>query len=161
MNHDTEPDYPSIATQLDALLAGEHDLLANTANFVAVLWNALPRINWLGVYVARGDELVLGPFQGRPACTRIPFGKGVCGSAAADGRIRRVADVHQFEGHIVCDPESRSELVVPLKLNGELFGVLDIDSPLPSRFDESDQQGVSALCDVFVKRIAAGSSRSL
>lgn len=161
MDRDTEPDYALIASQLDALLAGERDLLANTANFVAVLWGALPRINWLGVYVARGDQLVLGPFQGKPACTRIPFGTGVCGTAAVDGRIQRVDDVHAFEGHIVCDPDSRSELVVPLRLDGELLGVLDIDSPVPARFAETDQRGISQICDVFLNRISGGDSRSL
>ncbi len=142
----TERDYERLNAQLLALLAGETDALACAANFVALLNGALDRVNWLGVYVLRGNELVLGPFQGKPACTRIPVGNGVCGTAAATLNTQRVADVHAFDGHIVCDPESRSELVVPLIVDKSLLGVLDIDSPHTDRFDAQDQAGVELLC---------------
>ncbi|MDX1481203.1 MAG: GAF domain-containing protein [Woeseiaceae bacterium] len=161
MDTNSDPDYRLLAQQLDTLLCGETDLLANTSNFVGLLWNALPRINWLGVYVTRGDELVLGPFQGKPACTRIPIGRGVCGTAAAERRPQRVDDVHRFEGHIACDPDSRSELVVPLELDRSLWGVLDVDSPFPARFSAADEAGLARLCDVFLSRIASGRHQTL
>lgn len=145
----TNPDYGLLDSQLRALLAGETDALASASNFVALLKNAMERVNWLGVYVLRGNELVLGPFQGKPACVHIPVGTGVCGTAAASLRTQRIADVHEFEGHIVCDADSRSELVVPLITHGKLIGVLDIDSPIPDRFSEADQQGVERLCETF------------
>ena len=145
----TDTDYALLGAQLDALTEGEPDALANTSNFVALLWNALADINWLGVYVLRGDELVLGPFQGKPACVRIPVGNGVCGTAAATGETQRVADVHAFPGHIACDAASESELVVPLVVDGGLVGVLDIDSPSLDRFGEADQAGVESLCERF------------
>ena len=141
--------YDLLDSQLRAMLAGEKDKLAATSNFVALLFTALADVNWLGVYVLRGEELVLGPFQGRPACVRIPVGNGVCGVAAGTGKTQRVADVHEFPGHIVCDADSRSELVVPLLAAGGLLGVLDIDSPSLSRFSEDDQQGVEKLCASF------------
>ncbi|MDH4108972.1 MAG: GAF domain-containing protein [Gammaproteobacteria bacterium] len=155
----TKVDYRLLDSQLAALLAGEQDSLANTANFVALLWDALPEINWLGVYVLRGNELVLGPFQGKPACVRIPLGNGVCGTAAASGRTLRVADVHEFDGHIVCDPASRSEIVVPLSAGGQLLGVLDIDSPIASRFDAADQAGVERLCRTLCAALTVGDAR--
>ena len=142
-------DYASLERQLRALLECESDRLANTANFVALLYDALPSVNWLGVYVLRDDELVLGPFQGKPACVRISLGKGVCGTAAEQAKTLRVDNVHAFDGHIVCDPDSRSELVVPLESAGSVVGVLDIDSPEPSRFTTIDQNGVQALCNAF------------
>lgn len=145
----SDPDYQLLQSQLNALLAGESDALANTGNFVALLHNALDDINWIGVYVLRGDELVLGPFQGLPACVRIPLGKGVCGTAAATLETQRVADVHEFPGHIACDAASRSELVVPLIINDALVGVLDIDSPSPARFNASDQAGLEEICRAF------------
>jgi GAF domain-containing protein len=145
----TDTDYALLGAQLDALTEGEPDALANTSNFVALLWNALEDINWLGVYVLRGDELVLGPFQGKPACVRIPVGNGVCGTAAATGETQRVADVHAFPGHIACDAASESELVVPLVVDGRLVGVLDIDSPRLDRFGEADQAGIESLCARF------------
>ncbi len=148
---DTETDYRLLAAQLAALTGSESDTLANTANFVGLLFNAMPDINWLGVYVLRDDALVLGPFQGIPACVRIPVGDGVCGTAASERKTQRVADVHQFAGHIACDPASRSELVVPLIAGGTLLGVLDIDSPSPGRFSAEDQAGVEALCEDFVR----------
>ena len=145
----TDTDYELLDSQLRAMLAGEADKLAATSNFVALLFTALGDVNWLGVYVLRGEELVLGPFQGRPACIRIPVGKGVCGVAASTGNTQRVADVHEFEGHIVCDADSRSELVVPLTDAGRLIGVLDIDSPSLARFSAGDQRGVEKLCATF------------
>lgn len=150
-----EPDYGLLERQLAALIGAEADPLANTANFVALLYDALPRVNWLGVYVLRGDTLVLGPFQGKPACVRLPLGKGVCGEAAAAKRTLRVANVHEFAGHIACDAASNAELVVPLSVNGALVGVLDIDSPEFARFSERDQAGIEALCRVFTERLAA------
>jgi len=145
----TDSDYKLLDSQLRALLADETDALASAGNFVALLYNAMNDINWLGIYVLRGDELVLGPFQGKPACVHINIGSGVCGTAAATLQTQRVADVHQFEGHIACDVDSRSEVVVPLVSNGELVGVLDIDSPTPDRFTEIDQLGIEKLCASF------------
>ena len=144
-----DTDYRLLTRQLRAVLEGETDALANTSNFVALLYDALEKINWLGIYVLRGDELVLGPFQGKPACVRIPVGAGVCGTAAATLEPQRVADVHAFPGHIVCDEASRSELVVPLLIDGSLVGVLDIDSPVVDRFSAHDQRGVEAVAAAF------------
>lgn len=143
------PDYDLLGRQLEAMLAGETDALANACNFVALLYDALEDVNWLGIYVLRGDELVLGPFQGKPACVRIPLGRGVCGTAAATLETQRVDDVHAFPGHIVCDAASRSEIVVPLQLGSALVGVLDVDSPLPARFSAQDQRGIEALCGIY------------
>lgn len=139
-------DYKLLDSQVGALLGHESDRLANAANFVALLFNALDDINWLGIYVLRGGELVLGPFQGQPACVRIALGAGICGTAAATRETQRVADVHAFPGHIVCDAASRSEIVVPLVIDDEIVGVLDIDSPSLDRFDTEDQQGIEMLC---------------
>ena len=146
-------DYQLLNRQLAELIAGENDALAVSANFVGLLFGEIPDVNWLGIYVLRGDELVLGPFQGKPACVRIPVGQGVCGTAAASMQTQRVDDVHAFDGHIVCDPDSRSEIVVPLSVNGKLVGVLDIDSPKHARFSEADQAGVELLCDTFVRNL--------
>lgn len=142
----TDTDYPLLSRQLDALTADEPDALANTANFVALLWQALPAINWLGTYVVRDTDLVLGPFQGKPACVRIPVGKGVCGTAVSERRSLRIENVDEFPGHIACDSSSRSELVVPLVINDTVVGVLDIDSPHLSRFSSEDQAGIERLC---------------
>jgi GAF domain-containing protein len=144
-----ETDYRMLDSQLRALLDDEADALAAASNFVALLYNAMDDINWLGIYVLRGEELVLGPFQGKPACVHIALDEGVCGAAASTLETQRVADVHAFPGHIVCDPDSRSELVVPLIVNGKLIGVLDIDSPTTRRFSEADQEGVEDLCASF------------
>jgi len=143
------PDYKLLNSQVHALLADETDALASASNFVALLYNALEDVNWLGMYVLRNEELVLGPFQGKPACVHLQLGSGVCGTAAATRETQRVADVHQFDGHIACDADSRSEIVVPLICNGELIGVLDIDSPTPDRFSELDQEGIERLCLSF------------
>jgi len=145
----SNPDYPLLDSQLRALLSDETDALASASNFVALIYNAMDDVNWLGIYVLRDGELVLGPFQGKPACVHLALDSGVCGAAASTLVSQRVADVHQFEGHIVCDPDSRSELVVPLISNGELIGVLDIDSPTPDRFSAADQTGVEKMCESF------------
>ena len=147
--------YREIAEQLAALLAGEPDFIANAANMAALLYHGLPDLNWAGFYFRREAELVLGPFQGKPACVRIPIGQGVCGAAAARGATVLVPDVHDFPGHIACDPVSRSELVVPLLpalagMAGEILGVLDLDSPLLARFDEIDREGCERLVALFV-----------
>ncbi len=147
----TDPDYALLDSQLRALLADEPDALANAANFVALLYNALDDINWLGIYVLRDDELVLGPFQGNTACVRISMGSGVCGTAAATLETQRVADVHAFPGHIVCDAASRSEIVVPLLIDDRLVGVLDIDSPSIDRFSAGDQVGIEGLCETYCR----------
>ena len=139
-------DYELLDSQLHALLGEEPDALAAASNFVGLLYNAIDDINWLGIYVLRGDELVLGPFQGKPACVHIALDEGVCGAAASTRQTQRVADVHAFPGHIVCDPDSRSELVVPLIVHDKLIGVLDIDSPTTRRFSQLDQDGVEKLC---------------
>ena len=150
----SETDYPLLESQYRAIVGGEQDALANSSNFVGLLFNALDDINWLGIYVLRGDELVLGPFQGKPACVRIALGKGVCGTAAASLETQRVADVHAFPGHIVCDADSRSEIVVPLVVDGKLIGVLDIDSPSPDRFSAADQAGIESLCRALCETLS-------
>ena len=143
--------YRLVMSQLRQAIGSEANALANAANFVAVLFNALDDVNWLGLYLLRGEELVLGPFQGLAAVSRIEMGKGVCGTAAAARQTQRVADVHDFPGHIACDVASRSELVVPLIMHDRLIGVLDIDSPMLDRFSEADQAGVEALCVEFLE----------
>lgn len=154
MNDIRNPDFILLDKQLAALLHGETDALANTANFVGLLYHALPDINWLGVYVLRGEELVLGPFQGKPACVRLPLNEGVCGTAASRLETLRVEDVDTFAGHIACDPASRSELVVPLLIGGALAGVLDIDSPSHGRFSAADEAGIEKLCETFTSRLS-------
>ena len=149
-----EVDFSLLDRQLIALIADEADPLANTANFVGLLYDGIPEINWLGIYVLREQDLVLGPFQGKPACVRLPMGQGVCGTAASRLETLRVADVHEFPGHIACDPVSRSEIVVPLLLRGVLAGVLDIDSPYTNRFTERDQQGIEMLCGTFTAEMS-------
>lgn len=144
-----DTDYKLLESQVRSLLTDESDTLANAANFVALLYNALDDVNWLGIYVLRGEELVLGPFQGQPACVRIPLGRGVCGTAAQQDKTLRIPDVHEFPGHIACDVASRSELVVPLRFNGRVVGVLDIDSPSLDRFTASDQAGVELCCQTY------------
>jgi GAF domain-containing protein len=146
--------YAELAGELDALLAGERNRVANAANAAAAIYHSLGELNWAGFYFLRGRELVLGPFQGRPACVRIPLGKGVCGTAAAERRSVLVADVHAFPDHIACDTGSRSELVVPLLASNELLGVLDLDSPLLARFDEADQAGCERLAAVLARHLA-------
>ncbi|MFY3311390.1 GAF domain-containing protein [Achromobacter ruhlandii] len=142
--------YAELAKQARALLDGEHDRIANAANLSALAYQALPDLNWVGFYLFDGTELVLGPFQGKPACVRIPLNRGVCGAAASQRQTQLVPDVHAFPGHIACDAASRSEIVVPLVHQGELIGVWDVDSPVPDRFDEDDRQGMEALCAIFL-----------
>ncbi|MGC8475934.1 MAG: GAF domain-containing protein [Acetobacteraceae bacterium] len=151
--------YSELVPALAALLAGEDDPIASLANAAAAIFHALPALNWAGFYLRRGAGLVLGPFQGRPACVRIPLGQGVCGTAAATARPVRVADVHAFPGHIACDPRSRSELVIPLIADGAVVGVLDLDSPEPGRFSAADQEGcvrLAALVAAAAARLATG-----
>lgn len=142
--------YRDLTEQLGALLMGEANRIANAANAVALIYHGLPDLNWAGFYFRDGAELVLGPFQGKPACVRIPIGKGVCGTAAARAATVLVPDVHEYPGHIACDPESRSEIVVPLIEAGAVSGVLDLDSPLPARFDEVDRSGCQGLVELFL-----------
>ncbi len=143
--------YGLLEAQLESLLADERDFVANAAQFSAFLFQELESLNWAGFYLARAEELVLGPFQGKVACVRIPFGRGVCGAAAATGKTQRVEDVHAFAGHIACDSASNSELVIPLLKDGRLIGVLDLDSPDLSRFSEADQQGLERLAAIFLR----------
>lgn len=143
--------YLDLLRQAEALVEGERSLIPNLANLSALLWESLEDINWAGFYLATGNELLLGPFQGKPACIHIPFGKGVCGTAAAERRTLLVPDVHEFPGHIACDSASRSELVVPLlEPSGKVLGVLDLDSPLPSRFTKEDAEIMERLATLIV-----------
>lgn len=146
-------DYDALNAQLTALIANEPDALANAGNAAALIYEHLAEVNWAGFYVLRGDELVLGPFQGKTACVRIPVGRGVCGTAVAERATQRVDDVHAFPGHIACDAASRSEIVIPLTKNGRMLGVLDIDSPAPGRFDADDQAGLERLAATLVDSI--------
>ncbi|HLU62096.1 MAG TPA: GAF domain-containing protein [Gammaproteobacteria bacterium] len=145
--------YRELAGQARGLLHGERNLIANAANFSSLLYHAMPEVNWVGFYFMEDGELVVGPFQGKPACVRIAVGKGVCGTAVAKRETQLVPDVDAFPGHIPCDSASRSEIVVPLEVNGEIIGVLDIDSPVKGRFDEEDRRGVEALAGVFVESV--------
>ena len=142
--------YRQICEQLDQLIGTETNFVANAANTSALLFQLLPDVNWVGFYMPEGKQLVLGPFQGKPACIRIPFGKGVCGKAAAEGRTIVVSDVNSFPGHIACDSASQSEIVVPLLNWGKLLGVLDIDSASLDRFDEEDKDGIESIASVFL-----------
>jgi GAF domain-containing protein len=144
--------YSQLASQLRALLADASDLISNAANTAALIYHTLPDINWAGFYFLKGDELILGPFQGKPACTRIPLGKGVCGAAAKEQKTLVIPDVQKFPGHIACDTASNSEIVIPLIQNNNLLGVLDIDSPALGRFDEQDQIGLERLAGIFVDK---------
>ena len=146
--------YADIEEQLRNLLAGERDFVANAANMAAVIYHLLPDLNWAGFYLAKEEQLVLGPFQGKPACVRIAIGKGVCGAAAWEQRTIIVPDVNQFPGHIACDGASRSEMVTPLVKDGSLIGVLDLDSPKAARFDEEDQEGCERLVSVLLESTA-------
>lgn len=146
-----QTDYSLILAQLKAVTESERDTIANLSNASAVLNMNLPDINWAGFYLVRGDQLILGPFQGRPACVRIAFGKGVCGTAAAADATQLVANVHEFPGHIACDGASNSEIVVPVHHAGHLAAVLDIDSPLYNRFDEEDRAGLEACAALLGK----------
>ncbi|HDR7780021.1 GAF domain-containing protein [Bacillus sp. FSL M8-0063] len=148
-----EEQYETVIKQLDALLTGEPNVVANLSNASALLNQFLDRVNWVGFYVTEGNQLVLGPFQGMPACVRIPFGRGVCGAAAETKTTQLVADVHQFPGHIACDSASNSEIVVPIVKEGTVIGVLDIDSPEKNRFDEVDQRYLEKFVETLLKHI--------
>ena len=156
---DKRSDYSALAQELEGLLSGEHDLIANAANATSLIYHALPDVNWCGIYLLRGKELIVGPFQGRPACVHIPLGKGVCGTAAAEKKTIVVPDVEAFPGHIACDAASRSEIVIPLftqsaRSDGvHLLGVLDLDSPKLARFDEEDRRGLEALAAILTKSL--------
>lgn len=150
-NVPTEEFYQQLDEQLAALLAGERDLICNAAQFSAFLMQLVPDLNWSGFYFSQGQELVLGPFVGKVACTRIPFGRGVCGQAAQTQQVQRIDDVHGFDGHIACDAQSASELVIPLLVDGELVGVVDLDSPVVARFSTEDEAGIQALVNTFIK----------
>jgi GAF domain-containing protein len=145
-----ETAYAELARDLAALLSGERDLIANAANTAALIYDALPALNWAGFYLYKSGELVLGPFQGKPACVRIAIGKGVCGTAAARRETLLVEDVHAFPGHIACDSASNSEIVIPLVKNNELLGVLDLDSPKLARFTPLDARGLEQVARIFV-----------
>ena len=145
--------YRDLLSAADALTAGEPDSVANMANLAALIWQFVPRLNWAGFYRVQGEELVLGPFVGKPACIRIPFGQGVCGAAAASGETQLVPDVQAFPGHIACDAASRSELVVPIVREGAVVAVIDLDSPKPARFDAEDAKGFEALATLIADRI--------
>jgi GAF domain-containing protein len=145
--------YRDLASALEGLVAGEPDAVANMANAAALIWETLPELNWAGFYRNIGGELVLGPFQGRPACIRIAFGSGVCGVAAETRKVQRVEDVNAFPGHIACDSASASELVVPIVRDGELIAVLDLDSPHTGRFTEEDEAGCLKLAEILAKAL--------
>jgi L-methionine (R)-S-oxide reductase len=145
--------YRDLAQALEALIGDETDPIANMANAAGLIFESLPDLNWAGFYRNVGGELVLGPFQGRPACIRIPFGTGVCGVAAETGEVQRVEDVHAFPGHIACDSASNSEIVLPLLRDGKLLGVLDLDSPKHARFDDQDEAGLRRLADIIARTV--------
>ena len=145
--------YQQLTSQLRELIKGERDFIANAANFAALLYHSLPDVNWAGFYLLKDNELVLGPFQGKPACIRIPIGKGVCGTAAERRQTILVHNVHEFPGHIACDSASNAEVVVPLLSNGQLLGVFDVDSPLIGRFDEEDAEGLNRLVEIFLEHL--------
>ena len=147
--------YAELAELAQGLLTGERNLIANAANFSALLFHSLPDLNWAGFYFYDGTELVVGPFQGKPACVRIALGKGVCGAAASTRQTQVVRDVHAFPGHIACDAASRSEIVVPLVLDGKLLGVFDVDSPKLARFDDDDRAGMEQLASLYLQSLRA------
>ncbi|UEX90960.1 GAF domain-containing protein [Staphylococcus ratti] len=150
---ETNTNYDLLTRQLDALLSGETDLIANLSNTSALLNENLSQINWVGFYLMKNNALILGPFQGKPACVHIEVGSGVCGAAVKHDAIQRVADVNAFPGHIACDANSQSEIVLPLHKNEEIIGVLDIDSPIKNRFSETDEAGLKAIVDVLQRHL--------
>ena len=146
--------YHLLSQQAEGLLSVETDLIANAANLSSLLFHSLEKVNWVGFYLLNGTELVLGPFQGQVACTRIPIGKGVCGTAFSLNKTQRIADVSAFKGHIACDSASASEIVIPLIVNGETIGVLDIDSPILDRFDTQDQSGLESIAVIYCNKVS-------
>ncbi|MCB7154074.1 GAF domain-containing protein [Bacillus stercoris] len=153
---DKEKDYQLLLKQLEAMTEDETDPIANYANASALLYHSLPEVNWAGFYFAKEEDgqLVLGPFQGLPACVRIPFGRGVCGTAYTNGKVERVEDVNAFPGHIACDAASQSEIVLPIRVDGKMVGVLDIDSPVKNRFDEIDEKYLTQFAEKLEKALA-------
>ncbi|MCF2947149.1 GAF domain-containing protein [Paraglaciecola aquimarina] len=149
MSQDKKTLYVELAQQAQAIVAGETDKVANMANISALIYWALKDVNWAGFYLIKDEQLVLGPFHGKPACIRIPIGTGVCGTAAAENKVQLIQDVHQFSGHIACDAASNSEIVIPINLSGNLFGVLDLDSPLIARFDSEDLLGLTKIVEIL------------
>ena len=145
--------YRLLAVQAEALMSGQRHRVANAANLSALIYQELAGVNWVGFYFVEGDRLMLGPFQGKPACVQIPIGRGVCGTAAAENRIQRVADVHEYEGHIACDAASESELVIPLVKDRRVIGVLDLDSPFRGRFGQADEEGLATLARIYTESI--------
>ena len=145
--------YAQLTQQTSAIIGDEKDIIANMANISALLFDALDKVNWVGFYRVVGQELVLGPFQGKIACIRIPVGKGVCGTAVSENKTQRIADVHQFSGHIACDAASNSEIVIPVVVNEQIIAVLDIDSVAFDRFDEDDQQGLETIVEIFARSV--------
>jgi GAF domain-containing protein len=145
--------YTQLAQQSKALISDEKDIIANMANISALLFDALDKVNWVGFYRVIEEELVLGPFQGKIACIRIPVGKGVCGTAVAENKVQRIDNVHQFSGHIACDAASNSEIVLPVVINNQVIAVLDIDSEAFERFDEEDQAGLESIVEIFVQSV--------
>ena len=153
MTEHTAASPSNLVDQARALLSGQADKIANAANLAALLFHELEDVNWAGFYFLKDNQLIVGPFQGLPACVSIPLGKGVCGTAALSREVQRVADVHAFTGHIACDINSRSEIVIPLLLDGEVIGVLDLDSPSPGRFDENDEALMVEIAEVYLESI--------
>lgn len=145
--------YAQLTQQTNAIIGDEKDIIANMANISALLFDALDKVNWVGFYRVFGQELVLGPFQGKIACIRIPVGKGVCGTAVSENKTQRIADVHQFSGHIACDAASNSEIVIPVVVKNKIIAVLDIDSVAFDRFDEDDQQCLEAIVEIFAQSV--------
>lgn len=152
--HDKQKFYQLLSKQVEGLLSVETDLIANAANLSSLLFHSLEDVNWVGFYLLKNDELVLGPFQGQVACTRIPIGKGVCGTAFESKTTQRVKDVQAFKGHIACDTASASEIVIPLTINGETLGVLDIDSPVLDRFNSMDQRELESIAEIFCRKVS-------
>ena len=153
MNESSFPTDATLGDQARGLLSGQRDRIANAANLSALLYMNLPQVSWAGFYFKRGESLILGPFQGKPACVSIPMGKGVCGAAAATRQTQRIPDVDAFPGHVVCDVDSRSELVIPLVKEGQVIGVLDLDSPVLDRFSEEDQVALEEIANVYLASI--------
>ena len=149
MTENKRQHYSQLAQQIEAIVAGEQDLIANMANISAILYWGLEKVNWAGFYYLKDQQLVLGPFHGQPACIRIPIGKGVCGTAVSENRIQMVEDVHQFSGHIACDAASNSEIVLPIHQNNQIIAVLDLDSPEFARFDSDDKAGLSQIVEIL------------
>lgn len=149
-----ETNYSMVTKQLSSLIEGETNLIAILSNTSALLNDALDQVNWVGFYLIEGNELILGPFQGHPACVHIAIGKGVCGTAVSENTTQRVSDVHQFPGHIACDANSQSEIVVPVRINNEVIGVLDIDAPIKDRFSQEDQDGLEQIVLILEKQLS-------